>query len=223
MDADPGGPPLSGWTPRHAKVLPYNPRTLPSSLKMIHRLLSLSRLIDRITDKVGKGVSWLVLAAVLLCAGNALVRYGLNTSSNALLEMQWYLFSAVFLLAGGYALRHGQHVRIDILSGRLSRRGQAWIDVFGTVVFLMPMVLLMLYLSWPVFVRAWVSGEISTNAGGLILWPARLLVPAGFALLALQGVSELIKQIGFLTGALPDVKPVTDADNIAHSRNHAEP
>lgn len=144
-------------------------------------------------------MAWLILGAVLLSAGNALLRYSIALSSNAMLELQWYLFSAVFLLGGCYALRHGAHVRIDVISSRLSPRARVWIDIFGTLIFLLPMAALMLYLSWPVFMRALESGEISTNAGGLILWPARLLVPMGFALLMLQGISELLKCVDQLT------------------------
>jgi TRAP-type mannitol/chloroaromatic compound transport system permease small subunit len=151
--------------------------------------------LDRITERIGQLLGWLILATVLLSAGNAVLRYTFALSSNAMLELQWYLFSAVFLLGGGYALRHGAHVRIDVLSNRLSQRTQAWIDLFGTVFFLLPMAFLVIYLSWPVFLRAFDSGEVSTNAGGLLLWPARLLVPAGFALLVLQALSELLKRV----------------------------
>lgn len=167
-------------------------------------LLRLSRLIDSLTERVGHLVYWLVLVAVLVSAGNAAVRYTLNTSSNAWLEIQWYLFSAIFLLCSGYALLHHSHVRIDVMSSRLPKRAQMWIDVFGTIFFLMPMALLIMYLSWPVFVDQFVHGDRSQNAGGLLLWPARLLVPVGFFLLVLQGISELIKRIAFLRGLIPD-------------------
>ncbi|MDH5265850.1 MAG: TRAP transporter small permease subunit [Betaproteobacteria bacterium] len=166
--------------------------------------LKLSRWIDALNERVGRAAYWLVLVAVLLSAGNAVVRKVLDTSSNAFLELQWYLFSAVFLLCAGYTLLRDEHVRIDVVAGRFSRRTQVWIDVFGTVFFLLPMALVFVYLSWPVFVRTWVQQEISTNAGGLLIWPARLLVPVGFALLALQAVSELVKRIGFLRGVAPD-------------------
>ena len=166
----------------------------------MHALLRLSRLVDALTDAVGKGASWLILLAVLISAGNATARYAFNASSNAWLEIQWYLFAAAFLLCAGYALKHNQHVRVDVLSSRLSRRAQTAIEIAGTVLFLLPMALLILWLSWPVFVDSWRSGEVSTNANGLVLWPARLLVPAGFALLVLQGVSELIKRVAFLLG-----------------------
>jgi TRAP-type mannitol/chloroaromatic compound transport system permease small subunit len=163
-------------------------------------LLRLSRLIDALTERVGRAASWLILLAVLISAGNALARYAFNASSNAWLEVQWYLFAAVFLLCAGYALKHNQHVRIDVVAGRLSPRAQAWLEVLGTLLFLLPMALLILWLSWPVFVDSWRSGEVSSNANGLVLWPARLLVPAGFALLVLQGLSELIKRVAFLRG-----------------------
>lgn len=167
-------------------------------------LINISKLIDRLNDNVGKLTYWLTLVAVLVSSGNATVRYLFDTSSNAWLELQWYLFSAVFLLCGGYALLHGSHVRIDVVYGRWSRRTQLWIDVFGTVVFLLPMAILILYLSWPVFMNAFMNKEVSSNAGGLIVWPARLLLPVGFFLLVLQGISELIKRLAILQGLLPD-------------------
>ena len=167
-------------------------------------LLRLSGLIDAFTELVGRAASWLILLAVLISAGNAVARYAFNASSNAWLEIQWYLFAAVFLLCAGYALKHNQHVRIDVLAGRLSRRAQVGIEILGTVFFLLPMALLILGLSWPVFVDSWRSGEVSSNVAGLALWPARLLVPAGFALLVLQGVAELIKRVAFLRGLAPD-------------------
>ena len=167
-------------------------------------LLGLSRGIDAINEHIGRLVYWAILAAVLVSAGNATVRYTLSTSSNAWLELQWYLFSAVFLLCSGYTLLHNEHIRIDVISSRLSRRTQMWVDVFGLVCFLLPITSYITWLSWPIFMNAWVSGEISGSAGGLIRWPARLLVPAGFFLLTLQGVSELIKRIAFLRGLIPD-------------------
>jgi len=167
-------------------------------------LLSLSRLIDALNDRVGRTIYWLILVAVLVSAGNAVVRYAFNRSSNAWLEIQWYLFSAVFLFCAGYTLLHNQHVRIDVITGRLSKRAQAWIDVFGTLLFLLPMAITVMWLSWPVFLDAYRSNEISTNAGGLTVWYARLMVPVGFCLLVLQGFSELIKRIAFLRGLIPD-------------------
>jgi TRAP-type mannitol/chloroaromatic compound transport system permease small subunit len=167
-------------------------------------LLSLSRLIDSLTERIGHAVRWLILVAVLISAANAVIRYSLNMSSNAWLELQWYLFSAVFLFCAGYTLLHNQHVRIDVVIGRFSKRVHAWIDIFGTLFFLMPMALIIMWLSWPVFVDAWTRNEVSTNAGGLIVWPARLMLPIGFFLLIAQAISELIKRIAFLKGMIPD-------------------
>ncbi len=141
---------------------------------------------------------------MLISAGNAVVRYSLNMSSNAWLEIQWYLFSFVFLFCAGYTLLHNQHVRIDVISGNLSSRGRAWIDILGTVFFLLPMAIAIMWLSWPVFLDAYRSNEVSTNAGGLLVWPGRLMLPVGFFLLVLQGLSELIKRIAFLRGLIPD-------------------
>lgn len=167
-------------------------------------LLALSRLIDALNEHVGRLVYWLVLVAVLVSAGNAIIRYSLNMSSNAWLEIQWYLFSAIFLFSAGYTLLHNQHVRIDVITGRMPKRIQAWIDIFGTLFFLLPMAIAILWLSWPVFVDAYQHNEVSTNAGGLIVWPARLMLPAGFLLLVLQGCSELVKRVAFLRGLIPD-------------------
>ncbi len=165
-------------------------------------------------------MAWLVLAAVLLSAGNAIIRKVFNMSSNSMLELQWYFFSAVFLLCAGYTLLRNEHVRIDIIIGRFSARTQTWIDVLGTIFFLIPMVLLFIYMSWPVFIRTYTHGEISTNAGGLLIWPARALVPFGFVLLLLQGFSELIKRIAFLTGRGPD--PVKRHDAHAAEKELAD-
>ena len=182
-------------------------------------MLKISRLIDALNTHVGRSVYWLVLVAVLLSAGNAIIRKVFNMSSNAFLEAQWYLFSAVFLFCSGYTLLRNEHVRIDVINGRFSHKTQAWVDIFGTVFFLMPMTLLFIYLSWPVFVRTYTHGEISTNAGGLLIWPARLLVPIGFTLLALQGVSELIKRLAFVTGQGPD--PIVRHDPLAAEKELA--
>ncbi len=167
-------------------------------------LLALSRLIDKLNDLVGRTISWLILLAVLISTGNAIIRYSLNASSNAWLEIQWYLFSAVFLYGAGYTLLHNKHVRIDVVSSRLSRRAQTWIDILGTLFFLLPMAITIMWLSWPVFVAAYERHEISGNAGGLVIWPARLMVPTGFLLLVLQGLSELIKRVAFLMNMGPD-------------------
>jgi len=170
----------------------------------VNALLALSRGIDAMNERVGRIVYWLVLAAVLISCANAVVRKAFNVSSNSFLEIQWYLFSAIFLFCAGYTLLRNQHVRIDVIAGRLSPRTQAWIDIFGTVFFLMPMALMIMYLSWPVFVQAFERNEVSTNAGGLIVWPARLMVPIGFFFLVLQGISEFIKRVAFLKGLIPD-------------------
>jgi TRAP-type mannitol/chloroaromatic compound transport system permease small subunit len=167
-------------------------------------LLSLSRAIDALNERLGHLVYWCVLIMVLVSAGNATSRYALNIASNAWLELQWYLFAAVFLLCSGYTLLHNEHIRIDVIASNLSRRKQIWIDIFGLLFFLLPMSLFILWLSWPIFMNAWTSGEVSGSAGGLIRWPARLLVPAGFFLLSLQGVSELIKRIAYLRGVIDD-------------------
>ncbi|URI11696.1 TRAP transporter small permease subunit [Aquincola tertiaricarbonis] len=167
-------------------------------------LLKLSRWIDRLNEFVGRWVSWLVLAAVVISALNAVVRKAFGTSSNAFLEIQWYLFSAVFLLAAGYTMLRGEHVRIDIILGRFSKRTQIKVEIFGIVAFLFPFVIVVIELVMPLVIRAYVSGEVSSNAGGLIRWPVFALVPVGFALLGLQGVSELIKRIAFLMGLIDD-------------------
>ena len=171
---------------------------------MMKLLLGLSRAIDALNERVGHLMYWLILIMVLVSAGNATSRYALSMASNAWLELQWYLFSAVFLLCAGYTLLHNEHIRIDVIAGLFKRRTQIWVDVFGMVFFLLPLSLYMTWSSWPVFMNAWNSGEISASAGGLIRWPARLLVPAGFFLLTLQGLSELIKRIAILKGLIPD-------------------
>jgi TRAP-type mannitol/chloroaromatic compound transport system permease small subunit len=166
----------------------------------MNALLELARLIDALNERVGRVVLWLVLVATLVSAGNALARYLLGESSNAWLEIQWYLFGAIFLLGAGYTLKHNGHVRIDIFYNRLPPRGQAWVDLLGGVLFLLPMAVLLAWLAWPMFLEAWTSGEMSPDAGGLLRWPVKLLLPLGFALLALQGLSEVIKQAGVLSG-----------------------
>jgi len=171
---------------------------------MMKVLLTISRTIDALNERIGRTVLWLVLVMALVSSSNAVARYLFNLSSNAWLELQWYLFAAVFLLCAGYTLLHNEHIRIDVVSSRLSRRTQLWIDVFGTVFFLLPVAIFIMALSWPIFINAWVSNEMSGNAGGLIRWPARLMVPAGFLLLSLQGISELIKRIAVMRGLIPD-------------------
>jgi TRAP-type mannitol/chloroaromatic compound transport system permease small subunit len=164
-------------------------------------LLKFAAAIDWFNDKLGHFVRWLVLAAVLISAGNAIMRKAFNIGSNAYLEVQWYLFAAVFMLGAAYVFLHNGHVRIDFISSRLSKRTNAIIDAIGIVVFLIPLCIILIDLSWPFFMRAYESGEMSENAGGLIRWPAILLIPVGFGILLLQSFSELIKRIGFLTGA----------------------
>ncbi|MBI1397776.1 MAG: TRAP transporter small permease subunit [Betaproteobacteria bacterium] len=183
-------------------------------------LLGISRAIDALNEQVGRLLKWLVLIMALVSAGNAVVRYTLDTSSNAWLELQWYLFAAVFLMCSGYTLLHNEHIRIDVLSSRFSPRTRAKIDVFGTIFFLLPVATYILYLSWPVFMNAWTSGEMSSNAGGLIRWPARLMVPAGFFLLTIQAVSELIKRIAYLMGRIPD--PAEKHGGGPHGQGPAE-
>jgi TRAP-type mannitol/chloroaromatic compound transport system permease small subunit len=161
-------------------------------------------LVDALNKRVGQAIMWLVLAAILVSGGNAIVRKAFSWSSNAFLEMQWYLFSAIFLLGAGYTFLKNVHVRIDFVSSRLSTRTRSWVDIFGILLILTPLCAILIWLSWPLFVKAWQSGEISMNYGGLIRWPVYLLVPLGMALLLLQGASELIKRFAFLRGQVPD-------------------
>ena len=167
-------------------------------------LLRLSRGIDWLNERVGRAVIWLVLITVLISAGNAIIRKTFDTSSNAWLEVQWYLFSAIFLLCAGYTLLRNEHVRIDVLLHRLPKRQQIGVDIFGFLVFLLPAAILIAPLGWPQFTISLASNEMSSNAGGLIRWPAKLLLPLGFGLLALQGISELIKRVAFLKGLIDD-------------------
>ncbi len=167
-------------------------------------LLKLSQLIDWLNERVGKGAFWLVLIMTVISAGNATYRFVFNDSSNGLLEIQWYLFAALFLLASPYTLQKNEHVRIDVLTNKLSPRGLAVIDILGTLFFLLPMVVLVLWLSLPLVAESYKIQEMSSNAGGLIRWPVKILLPIGFTLLALQGVSELIKRIAFLMNLISD-------------------
>ncbi|MDT4854811.1 MAG: C4-dicarboxylate ABC transporter substrate-binding protein [Betaproteobacteria bacterium HGW-Betaproteobacteria-9] len=168
-------------------------------------LLQISRLIDAISELIGKLAMWLILAATLISTGNALIRKIFGTSSNAWLEIQWYLFAAVFMLGGGYAFLRNAHVRIDFISSKFTDRTRNWIDIGGIIVFLFPLCYMMATLGWPLLVNAYVSGEMSSNSGGLIRWPVYALIPLGFGLLFLQGISELIKRFAFLSGQGPDV------------------
>ena len=165
-------------------------------------LLALARLIDALTERIGRVAIWLVLLATLISAGNALSRYLLGESSNAWLEIQWYLFGAIFLLGAAYTLKHNGHVRIDLIYGRLSARGRALVDLLGGVLFLLPFALLIAWFAWPMFMASWHGNEMSPDAGGLLRWPVKLLIPVGFSLLALQGMAEIIKRIGVLAGVL---------------------
>ena len=167
-------------------------------------LLQLSKLIDALNEGIGKLVMWLVLAAVVISASNAVMRKAFDVGSNAFLEIQWYLFAAVFMLGSGYVFLRNGHVRIDFISSKLSKRTNTIIDILGILLFTIPLSVILITLSWPVFSRAWVSGEMSQNAGGLIRWPVFLLVPLGFSLLGLQCFSELIKRFAFLGGLTPE-------------------
>ncbi len=163
-------------------------------------LLKISGLVDTLNEWIGKLIMWLILAAVLISTGNAVMRKAFDIGSNAYLEIQWYLFAAVFMLGSGYVFLKNAHVRIDFISTKLSKRTNTIIDILGIVLFTIPLSIILINLSWPVFERAWTSGEMSQNAGGLIRWPVMLLIPLGFSLLALQAASELIKRVAFLTG-----------------------
>jgi len=167
-------------------------------------LLKFSKAVDWLNTQVGKYVIWLIMGSTVISAVNAIVRKAFNTSSNAYLEVQWYLFAASFLLAAGYTLLNGEHVRIDVVSSHFTKRTQIWIDVIGFAVFLMPLCVAVLYFGIPFFLQGYESGEMSSNAGGLIRWPVYLMMPLGFALLLLQGLSELIKRIAFLMGLIDD-------------------
>lgn len=167
-------------------------------------LLRISSIIDSFNTFVGRAVAWLILVAVLVSAGNAVIRKVFDQSSNAWLELQWYLFGAVFMLCAAWTLLRREHIRIDIVSNMLPRRVRHWIELFGHLVFLMPFVILMIYESWPFFVRSFQLGEMSFNAGGLIVWPAKFLVLAGFVLLFLQGISETIKHVAVMQGLRPE-------------------
>lgn len=182
--------------------------------------LTLSRIIDGVSHLIGKLTMWLILATTLISAGNAIVRKLFDTSSNALLEIQWYLFAGVFMLGAGYVLLKNAHVRIDFLSARLAPRTRNWIDAVGIVVVLVPFCLLTIHLGWAFFLQAWESGEVSSNAGGLIRWPVYLMIPVGFALLLMQSVSELIKRVLFLMGLAPD--SLADEEHKSDEQKHLE-
>jgi TRAP-type mannitol/chloroaromatic compound transport system permease small subunit len=184
-------------------------------------LIALSRAIDRMNEVVGKWVSWLILLAVLVSAANAVIRKTFNMSSNAWLELQWYLFGAAFLLAAAYTLKQNEHIRIDIVYGMFSRRKQHWIDLFGHVFFLMPFVLLMIFYFIPYVSLSVRSGEMSSSAGGLIIWPAKAMLLIGFLLLGLQGISEIIKKIAVMRGDMDDPNPFVSAHEAAEAEGEA--
>ncbi|MGV0816433.1 TRAP transporter small permease subunit [Martelella sp. AMO21009] len=187
-------------------------------------LIIISRTIDRLNEFIGHSVSWLLLVAILVSAGNAVSRKLFSLSSNAMLELQWYLYGAVFMLATAYALLKNEHIRIDILSGSWSRRTRDWIDLVLHIIFLVPFASMMVYLSWPWFLRSFLSGEHSTNAGGLILWPAKSFILIGFILLLLQAFSEIIKRAAALSGHLKeDQELYADAGNAAHMMTEDQP
>jgi TRAP-type mannitol/chloroaromatic compound transport system permease small subunit len=178
-------------------------------------LLALSRLIDGINEFIVRGIAWAIFLAVVVSAGNAVMRKAFSMSSNAWLELQWYLFGAAFLLAAAYTLKQNEHIRIDIVYGAFSRRTQHWIDLFGHVFFLMPFVLLMVYYFIPYVSLSYRVGEMSTNAGGLILWPAKALLLVGFVQLFFQGISEIIKKIAIMRGVIDDPNPFISAHEAA--------
>ncbi|MCX8572965.1 MULTISPECIES: TRAP transporter small permease subunit [Hyphomicrobiales] len=184
-------------------------------------LLALSRLIDRINEIIGKTISWAILVAILVSAGNAIVRKTFNMSSNAWLELQWYLFGAAFMLAAAYTLKQNEHIRIDIVYGMFSRRVQHWIDLLGHLLFLMPFVILMIFYFVPYVSLSFRSGEMSSSAGGLILWPAKALLLVGFIQLFFQGVSEIIKKIAIMRGDLEDPNPFVSAHEAAELEGKA--
>lgn len=168
----------------------------------MHGLLSFSRAIDALNEKIGKAAAWLIFLAVLVSTVNALVRYGFSISSNAWLELQWYLFAGTFLLCAPWTLKCNEHIRIDVVTGRFSPRVHAWIDIIGGLVFLIPLCIVILWSAVPFAWESIISGENSSNAGGLIVWPSKLLIPVGFFLLLLQGISEVIKRVAFLKGLI---------------------
>lgn len=178
-------------------------------------LLALARAVDRASAAVGKGVAWLILLAILVSAGNAIVRKAFNMSSNTWLELQWYLFGAAFMGAAAYTLQQNEHIRIDIVYGAFSRRVQNWIDLLGHVFFLLPFVVLMAWMLVPYAYAAFLSGQISTNAGGLIIWPARAILAAGFVLLVAQALAEIVKKIAVMRGLIDDPHEFVSAHKAA--------
>lgn len=184
-------------------------------------LLALARVIDRINEFVARWISWLILVSILVSAGNAIIRKAFNISSNAWLELQWYLFGAAFMLAAAYTLKQNEHIRIDVVYGMFSRRVQHWIDLFGHVFFLMPFTLLMVYFFVPYTLLSFRNQEVSNNSGGLILWPAKAILLVGFTLLAIQGISEIIKKIAVMRGIIDDPTPFISAHQAAEEEGKA--
>ena len=182
-------------------VRPADNKPFPET-KKLEKLLAFSSLIDRLNQKVAVFADWMVLLSCLISAGNAFSRYSFSLSSNAWLEIQWYMFGAMILLGASYTLKKNEHVRVDIVYGHLSTRAQIWIDIIGGVLFLLPATIIIGWLAWPMFHKSFAQNEISSNAGGLLRWPIKLMIPLGFWLLTLQGISEVIKRIAMLTGHL---------------------
>ena len=166
----------------------------------MRRLLAFTDLVDRLTEQLGQWLKWLVLFSSLISAFNALMRYTIHYSSNAWLEIQWYMFGAMFLLAAGYALKHEEHVRVDVLFSKMTPKQQAWLDVFGGIFFLMPMAIIIAWMSIPMVRNSIHSMEYSSDPGGLLRWPIKIVIPIGFVLLAIQGVAEIIKKFAVATG-----------------------
>lgn len=184
-------------------------------------LLALARVIDRINEFVARWISWLILVSILVSAGNAIIRKAFNISSNAWLELQWYLFGAAFMLAAAYTLKQNEHIRIDVVYGMFSRRKQHWIDLLGHTFFLMPFALLMVYFFVPYTLLSFRNQEVSTNSGGLIVWPAKAILLVGFTLLAIQGISEIIKKIAVMRGIIDDPNPFISSHQAAEEEGKA--
>lgn len=185
-------------------------------------LLLISRLVDGFNERLGGALKWLILLVVLISAGNAFSRKVFRQSSNALLDLQWYLYAGIFLLGAGYTFLKNAHVRIDFISSRLTARSRAWVDIWGIILFLLPFCVMLIDMSWPLFVNAWRSGEMSQNAGGLIRWPVYLLIPTGMSLLLLQSLSELVKRVAFLRGLVPDPLAATQGAKAIASEKKGE-
>ncbi|WP_207540424.1 TRAP transporter small permease subunit [Sabulicella rubraurantiaca] len=173
-------------------------------------LLAFSRGVDWVNQRFGAIANWCVLLACGISAANAFVRYGINYSSNAWLEVQWYLFAGIVMLGASYTLFRNEHVRVDLFYGMVGERGRIWIDIFGFVFFMLPAMVLLTWMTWPFALDSWVRWEDSPNAGGLLRWPVKMLLPLGFFLITLQGLSELIKRIALLRGARQPVEVVTE-------------